>query len=250
MRQHVHVSGPAGRACRSRAPRRRAREARSRDDKAAERHRRAKRSFLARRSARSDAFPGARDSEKRAVARRVSAKSREFLLKRLRGTARLREDAKLETRHERTEHRSTTQRCCAQRSRARGAGSRVSTRRARALVREKSMPDSLTHRSPRGRAKSVGSRWTSVREGRRPVVTVPPRLTRVRSLLCGASRECLARAVKCPRGAGATRSGDTERTKKPSHVACEPQTAESPANFNQNRRQRAVFRPLFRGQLE
>ena len=75
------------------------------------------------------------------------------------------------------------------------------------------MPDSLTHRSPRGRAKSVGSRWTSVREGRRPVVTVPPRLTRVRSLLCGASRECLARAVKCPRGAGATRSGDTERRK-------------------------------------
>jgi len=178
------------------------------------------------------------------------AKSREFLLKRLRGTARLREDAKLETRHERTEHRSTTQRCCARRSRARGAGSRVSTRRARALVREKSMPDSLTHRSPRGRAKSVGSRWKSVREGRRPVVTVPPRLTRVRSLLCGASRECLARAVKCPRGAGATRSGDTERRKKPSHVACEPQTAESRANFNQNRRQRAVFRPEFRGQLE
>jgi hypothetical protein len=32
------------------------------------------------------------------------AKSREFLLKRLRGTARLREDAKLETRHARTEH--------------------------------------------------------------------------------------------------------------------------------------------------
>ena len=208
MRQHVHVSGPAGRACRSRAPRRRAREARSRDDRAAERHRRANRSFLARRSARSDAFPGARDSEKRAVA--VPSKSRDFLLKSLRGTARLRDDATLETRHERTSHRSTIERCCSWRSRARDAGSRVSTRRARALVREKSMPDSLTHRSPRGRAKSVGSRWTSVREGRRPVVTVPPRLTRVRSLLCGASRECLARAVKCPRGAGATRSGDTE----------------------------------------
>ena len=174
------------------------------------------------------------------------AKSREFLLKRLRGTARLREDAKLETRHERTEHRSTTQRCCARRSRARGAGSRVSTRRARALVREKSMPDSLTHRSPRGRAKSVGSRWTSVREGRRPVVTVPPRLTRVRSLLYGASRECLARAVKCPRGAGATRSGTRSEEKNratwrvshrlPSHARISIKIGD-----------RAVFRPLFHG---
>jgi hypothetical protein len=94
-----------GRACRSRArARRRARDARSRDDRAAKRHRRAKRSFFARRAARGDAFPSARDSEKRAAAAACPAKSREFLFKRLRGTARLRANATLETRHARTEH--------------------------------------------------------------------------------------------------------------------------------------------------